>query len=135
MAQPSTVSEQHPFYRLGSVALIGASNRAGKAGRLFMDRFLETGFQKLYPVNFRENEILGVRAYPAVTDTPGPIDLAIILTPPPAVIEAVKGCVAKGVKGIVINTAGFGEEGEEGKAQEQEMARIAQEGGKSPGQA
>jgi acyl-CoA synthetase (NDP forming) len=135
MAQTSSVSEQPPFYRLRSVALIGASSRAEKAVRLFTDRFPKRGFQKLYPVNFRKNEILGVRAYPAATDTPGPVDLAIILTPPPAVIEAVKGCVAKGVKGIVINTAGFGEEGEEGKAQEQEMARIAREGGKSPGQA
>ena len=129
MKQRGTLSELQPFFRPRSVALIGASGREGKVGRMFMDRFLETGFQKLYPVNLREDEILGVRAYPAVTEIPGPVDLAIILTPPPAVIEAVKGCVAKGVKGIVINTAGFGERGEEGKAQEQEMARIAREGG------
>ena len=64
MTQRSTLSELHPFFRPRSVALIGASSREGKVGRLFMDRFLETGFQKLYPVNLRENEVLGVRAYP-----------------------------------------------------------------------
>ena len=82
MGQTSTVSEQHPFFRPSVLAFDGASSREGKAGRLFMDRFLETGFQKLYPVNLRENEVLGVKAYPAVTDIPGPVDLAIILTPP-----------------------------------------------------
>lgn len=129
MTQRNIIAELDPFFHPRSLALIGASSREGKVGRMFMDRFLETGFQKLYPVNLRESEILGVRAYPSVTDIPGPVDLAIVLTPPAAVVGAIKECVSKSVKGIIINTAGFGEAGEEGKALEREMARIAREGG------
>lgn len=129
MTRRNILAELDPFFHPRSLALIGASSREGKVGRRFMDAFLETGFKKLYPVNLRESEILGVKAYPTVTDIPGQVDLALILTPPAAVIGTIKECVAKGVKGIVINTAGFGEGGEEGKELEREMARIAREGG------
>jgi acyl-CoA synthetase (NDP forming) len=57
------------------------------------------------------------------------VDLAIILVPPEAVIQAVKDCVSKGVKGIVINSAGFGEGGPEGKVRERELVHIARDGG------
>ena len=129
MTRRNILAELDPFFHPRSLALIGASSREGKVGRMFMDRFLETGFQKLYPVNLRESEILGVKAYPTVTDIPDDVDLVLILTPPAAVMGTIKECIAKGVKGIVINTAGFGEGGEEGKELERKMARIAKEGG------
>jgi acyl-CoA synthetase (NDP forming) len=59
-----------------SAALLGASNKEGKIGRIFMERFVETGFQELYPVNPGESEVLGVRAYGSLLDIPGPADLA-----------------------------------------------------------
>lgn len=121
--------ELDPFFHPKSLAILGASSKEGKVGRLFMERFIETGFQKLYPVNPREVEILGVKAYSSIADIPDPVDLALVLTPPASVIASVKECVAKGVRGIIITTAGFGEGGEGGKELEREMTRIARDGG------
>jgi len=129
MKEKNILAELDLLFHPRSVAILGASGKEGKVGRLFMERFIETGFQKLYPVNLRESEILGIKAYPTITDIPGPVDLALILTPPAAVIAAIKECVSKGVKGIIITTAGFGERGEKGKELEGEIARIARDGG------
>lgn len=129
MVQSKMYETLNPILQPKSVALIGASAKEGKVGRMFMDRFLDTGYQILYPVNPGADEILGIKAYPSVKAIPGPVDMAVILTPSVAVLSMVKECVEKGVKGVVINSAGFGEAGEEGKAREREMVRIAQEGG------
>ena len=129
MAQRSILEELDPFFHPRSLALIGASAKEGKVGRMFMDRFLETGFQRFYPVNPGADETLGVKTYPSVSHIPGPVDLALVVTPPNAVMEAIKDCVNKGVKGIIINSAGFGEGGEEGKEIERKMVRIARESG------
>ena len=129
MGQEKILSELDPIFHPKSLALIGASDKPGKVGRMFMDRFLDTGFQTLYPVNPSTNEVLGLKAYPSVKDIPGPVDLAFVVLPPKAVLDTVRDCVSKGVKGIIINSAGFGETGERGKEVEREMARIAREGG------
>jgi acyl-CoA synthetase (NDP forming) len=129
MSERSILAELDPIFHPRSVALIGASGKQGKIGRVLMERFLDTGFQQFYPVNPRESEILGVKAYRTVTDIPGPVDLAIVLTPTDAALAAVKECAAKGVRAIVITTAGFGEAGEEGKELQREMVRIARESG------
>ena len=129
MSERNILAELDPIFHPRSVALIGASGKQGKIGRVLMERFLDTGFQQFYPVNPRESEILGVKAYRTVTDIPGPVDLAIVLTPTDAALAAVKECAAKGVRAIVITTAGFGEAGENGKELEREMVRIARKSG------
>jgi acetyl-CoA synthetase (ADP-forming) len=129
MINSNILKELSPLFKPRAVALIGASGKPGKIGRLYMDRFIESGFANLFPINLKEKEILGIKAFPNVKEVPGDVDLAIILLPPEAVMQAVKDCVSKGVKGIVINSAGFGEGGNEGKAKEQELVRIAREGG------
>src|SRR4030042_1351961 len=112
--QRQEMSERNKFAALDrifhprSVALLGASNKQGKIGRVFMERFLEMGFQKLYPVNPGESEILGVKAYRTLADTPDPVDLAIVVTPTDSVLAAVKECASKKVETIVIATSGFG---------------------------
>ncbi len=129
MSERPLFAELDPMFHPRSVALIGASGKQGKVVRVLMERFLETGFHPLYPVNPRESEIMGLRAYRNITEVPGQVDLAIILTPTDAVLTAVKDCVAKKVRAIVITTSGFGEAGEKGREVEQEMVRIAHEGG------
>jgi len=128
MTESKINKELNPIFNPRSVALIGASAKKGKVGRMFMDCFLETGFENIYPVNPGADEVMGLQAYPSVKDIPYDVDYALIMLPPKAVIQAVKDCVAKGVRGVVINSAGFGEEGEKGKEIEQEMRRIAHEG-------
>jgi acetate---CoA ligase (ADP-forming) len=129
MTKRSIFAELDPMFHPRSVALIGASGKPGKVGRVLMDRFLETGFQEFYPVNPAEQEILGVKAYRAINDIPGPVDMAIVLTPTDATLTAVEECAAKGVKTIVITSAGFGETSPKGKELEQEMVRAARQGG------
>jgi len=123
---PGNFSQLDPFFKPNSVAIVGASDGKGKVGRLFMERFLEAGFQKLYPINTREAEVLGISAYKKITDVPGTVDLALVLVPPKSVLDVVKECTAKGVKGIVVVTAKIGEEGVE---QEHEAVRVAREAG------
>ncbi len=130
MAERNIFAELDPVFHPGSVALIGASGKPGKIGRVLMDRFLETGFEKLYPVNPGETDILGKAAFRTVRDIPGPLDLAIILTPTGSVLPAVRECAARGdVRAIVIITSGFAESGEEGRVVQQEIVRVAREGG------
>lgn len=129
MSERNIFAELDPIFHPRSVALIGASNKEGKIARVLMERFQEMGFQDLYPVNPRESEILGVRAYQRVGDIPAPVDLAIILTPTDSALAAVKECADKNVRAIVITTSGFAEAGEKGIEVEREMVRIARESG------
>lgn len=112
-----------------TVAIIGASAVRDKLGWLFVDIFAEAGFGSVYPVNPHESEIGGFKAYPSVKVIPGEVDLAVVVTPPHTVLDTVRQCVEKGVKGVVINTAGFGEKGGEGKAIEEELGKLARRTG------
>jgi acyl-CoA synthetase (NDP forming) len=125
----TSFTELDPIFHPRSVALLGASGKPGKIGRVLTERFLETGFLEFYPVNPGEREILGVRAYRSIRGIPAPVDLAIVVTPTDAVLSAVKDCAQKGVRAIVITSSGFGETGEKGKELEREMVRIARKGG------
>jgi acetyltransferase len=118
-------SELRPIFHPRAVALIGASSGHGKVGRIFMERFLEAGFERLYPVNPREGEILGVETHPSVRDIPEPVDLALILAPPKAVKSAVKECAECGVKGIAIITGSVGDGGAEEVREIVKIARAA----------
>ena len=73
--------ELDPIFHPRSVALIGASAKQAKVGRLFMDSFIDSGFRELYPVNPGEREILGFPAYPSVLAIPHPVDMAVVVTP------------------------------------------------------
>ncbi len=80
-------------------------------------------------MNPGEREILGFPAYPSVLAIPHPVDMAVVVTPTAAAPGAVRECVAKGVRTIIINTAGFAEAGPKGKAVQEEMAAFARVGG------
>jgi acetate---CoA ligase (ADP-forming) len=123
------LAEMDPIFHPGSAAIVGASGKAGKIGRMFMARFVDTGFRELYAVNPKEKEIMGVKSYPRVLDIPGPVDLAMILTPTASTLQAVKECTEKGVKTIIITTSGFAEAGAKGLELQKEMVRVARSGG------
>ena len=109
-----------------SVAVAGAS--PGKAGQLFLDSVLASGFKgNVYALNPKGAEVSGLRAYANVKDIPGPVDYVICCIPAPGVPQLIRDCAAKGVKAISIFTAGFSESGtEEGKQLEREISRLAQ---------
>ena len=115
------------FYPRG-VAVVGASNREGNFGRFFLDGFRQMGFERLFVVHPEEKEVLGVKAYPRLKDIPGEVDLAVVVSPQETVPEVIGECVEKGVKGVVIFTAGFGEKSAEGRRLERELVDIARRG-------
>lgn len=113
-----------------SVAVIGASDDPRKYGHRVMESILDAGYQgPVYPVNPNVDQVKGRKAFPSVGDIPEPVDLAFVVIPARAVLGAIKDCIAAGIKGIVIISAGFGEIGEEGLAAEAEIARLCNEAG------
>jgi acyl-CoA synthetase (NDP forming) len=96
-----------------TIAIIGASATPGKIGYSVVMNLIESGYQGgVYPVNPKDPEILGFKAYPTVNDIPYVVDLAVITIPAKFVIDAVKQCGEKGVKGVSIITSGFSEVGD-----------------------
>ena len=113
-----------------SVAMVGASNEKEKMGHLFMSNIISGGWKgKIYPINLKEPEVQGYKAYPTVKDVPDEVDLEIVVVPPKFVPGVMKDCAEKGVKGAVVITAGFKETGPEGAALEKEFADIAKGAG------
>jgi acetyltransferase len=79
----------------------------------------------IYPVNSNEEEILGYKAYRSIGEIDGPLDLAVVSVPAPAVPAQIEACGMRGIKGVIIVSGGFRETGEEGAAREREIAEIA----------
>ncbi|MBU0462467.1 MAG: acetate--CoA ligase family protein [Proteobacteria bacterium] len=105
-----------------TIAVIGASTQKGKVGHDIFANILYGGFTgTLYPVNPKAKSVLSVKCYTSIASIPDPIDLGMIILPPKAALNAVKDCIAKGVKGIVIVSAGFKEVGGEGAQIEKEI--------------
>jgi acetyltransferase len=119
-----------PLFNPASAAVIGASTVLHKTGGRRWRSMVESGFDgPLYPIHPTAPEILGRKAYPSLREAPGPVEMAVVLVRPDLVPGAVADCVAAGVRGIVVITAGFGETGAAGKRVEQELVRVARAGG------
>lgn len=105
-----------------SVAVIGASNTPGKLGWNVFRNLLTHGFRgRLYPVNPNATEIQGVKAYKSIKEVPEPVDVAIVLVPAKQTPNVVRECCESGVKFIIVESAGFSELGDEGRALEMQM--------------
>jgi acetate---CoA ligase (ADP-forming) subunit alpha len=124
-----SVLEMERIFHPESVSIIGASNREGSFGQLFLNGFVRMGFKNIYPVHPREKELSGLKAYPSIKDVPCEIDMAILIIPQGESVRVVRECAEKGVRCIVLFAAGFREKGEEGKKIEQEMAQIVHQHG------
>ena len=107
-----------------SVAIIGASDEEGSVGQAIVKNFQLGYAGKVYLVNIRKPEILGVKTYQTVNQIPEPVDLAMIATPAKTVPDVVEQCGKAGIKGVIIVSAGFKETGAEGKALEDKILEI-----------
>lgn len=113
-----------------SVAVVGASAQPGKVGHDIFENILRGGYTgTLYPVNPKAKSILSVRSYSSLLDIPDAIDLAMIILPPKAALKSIEEAIAKGVKGIVIVSAGFKEVGGEGLEIEKKILAMCREAG------
>ncbi|MCQ2977594.1 MAG: acetate--CoA ligase family protein [archaeon] len=110
------------MFKPDSVAVVGASNSEGKVGYIILDNIVNDGFKgKVYPINPKDDEVQGLKAYKNVSDLPEVPDLVIISIPSKFVNPVVKECGEFGVKNLVVITAGFKEVGGEGVKMEEEM--------------
>jgi acetyltransferase len=126
---PQAVSAAKPLdaiFRPNTVAVIGASNRAGSVGNAIFKNILLGGYAgTLYPVNPKAASIIGVHSYPTITEIPDEVELALIIVPSDFVPGVLEECGQKGVRGAVVVSAGFKEVGPVGAALEKRAVEIA----------
>lgn len=118
------------IFRPRSIAVIGASRRKGSFGREILHNILSAEFNgKVFPVSHTTPVIHSIKAYSTVLDVPDAVDLAVLIIPKEHVKKVVQQCGEKGVKGLIIISAGFSEVGPEGKALEMEVLEVMREYG------
>jgi len=118
-----------PVFYPRSIALVGISNTAVNVAYMFLQSLLDSGFPRIYPVNPRGGEMMGLKVYPSISAIPEEVDLAICTIPRDSVPALVRECAESRTKAIVLYAAGFSEIGEEGKRFEEEIVGIARAGG------
>ncbi len=141
MTTPETPTDQgSDVYRSGrkpldaifsprSVAVVGATEKAGSVGRTVLWNLISNPFGgTVYPVNPKRPNVLGIRAYPTIKDVPEAVDLAVIATPAPGVPDLIGECADAGVKGAIVISAGFKETGPEGMVLESRVLEQARRG-------
>jgi acetyltransferase len=120
-----TASKLDKIFKPKSIAVIGASETIGSAGYRIFRNLIGSGYDGVvFPVNNKRESIQGVQAYPTINDVPKVVDLAIIATPASVVCDIVEQCGIRGIKGILIISAGFKEIGSEGIAREQRLLEL-----------
>lgn len=113
-----------------SVAVIGASRKWGTVGYQLLEHIIEGGFTgPVYAINPEAFELAGMLSFARLSEVPGPVKLAIIAVPYAEVPKVVEECAAAGVKGIVVATAGYADDGERGLARQRELVRQARANG------
>lgn len=108
-----------------SVALIGATNDEKKVGYALMKNLIESHTREVYPVTLTEPHVLGRISYQSVSAIPGPVSLAIIAVRADVVPSILEECGQKGIKTVIVISAGFKEIGGEGKELESHLTQIA----------
>ncbi|MGO8948596.1 MAG: acetate--CoA ligase family protein [Ktedonobacterales bacterium] len=131
-SRDADTSSLDPFFHPRGVALIGASHDPVKLSYAVLRNLLDpaTGYPgPIYPVNPKEDAILGCRCYPDVMAVPDPVELAILVVPAASVPAALHACSQRGVKAAVIISGGFREVGAAGAALERQVVAIARRSG------
>ena len=110
------------FFSPACVAVIGATDREGSVGRTVLSNLLKGAFHgRVYAVNPKRTEVLGIRSYPSVAALPEKVDLAVVLTPAATVPAIIRECVQAGAQSAIVISAGFKEKGQEGAALERQI--------------
>jgi len=122
--------DEHPLdaiFKPRSVAVIGATDRAGSVGRAVLWSLVSSPFGgTVFPVSETKSSVLGIKAYRRVAEIPEIIDLAVVVTPAAVAPQVIGECVEAGVRGAIIISAGFKEHGDQGREREQEIRERMQ---------
>jgi len=126
----NSVQQLDFLFKPKSIAIIGASSKELSIGNVIIKNLVNYGYTgKIYPINHKEPEIRGIKAYASIFDVPGDIDLAHVIIPAKFVPQIIEDCGKKGIKSVIINSAGFSEMGEEGMALQKAFLAKAKEYG------
>ena len=117
------------FFEPEGVAVVGATANKNKVGYSIIKNLIVGYRGEIYPVNPKYKEIEGKRCYSSISEIPDPVDLAIIFIPAPTVPGVVWECARRGIPGVMIQSAGFAEVGQEGRALQNEVVQIARQTG------
>jgi len=121
----AVVASLQPFFRPRSVAVIGASARRGTiGGELFRNVLAADFVGAAYPVNAKGDPVGGVPGYSSIDEIASDVELAVICVPGPAVVEAARAALRKGVKALCVISAGFAEVGAEGRERQEELLAL-----------
>jgi len=113
------------FFDPKSIAVVGATAHANRGGNNLLKN-LALGYKGvIYPVNPKYKKIMGIKTYPSISAIDGIVDLALIFIPAGQTPGVLKECMAKSIKGVILENSGFAEVGPEGKALQDECATIA----------
>ena len=117
-----TANPLKSIFAPSNVAVIGATEKEGSVGRTILWNLISSPFGgAVFPVNPKRPSLLGIKAYPTIGDVPDPVDLAVIVTPAPSIPGIIGECIAAGVKGAIVISAGFKETGPQGAQLEQQI--------------
>ncbi|HEX6231000.1 MAG TPA: GNAT family N-acetyltransferase [Actinomycetota bacterium] len=126
----AAVNAMRTFLAPDSVAVIGASRDSSTIGGQLFHNLLTAEFHgPVYPVNPKAEVVHGVVAYPSVADVPGPVEVAFVVVPAAHVAEVARECGRKGVRGLVVISAGFSEIGGDGPQRQEELVQICRDSG------
>ena len=115
-----------PVMNPRSIAVVGATNRAGSVGLAVFRNILDAGFHGLlYPVNPKVKSVQNVKAYPKLSNIPDEVDVAVIIVPAEIVCSVLEEAGQKQVKGAIVISAGFKEMGELGAERERQLKETA----------
>jgi acetyl coenzyme A synthetase (ADP forming)-like protein len=110
------------FFAPTAVAVVGASRDPAKVGGSVLANLRSAGFEgRIVPVNAEAPIVQGLAAVPSIAALDGPIDLAVLAIPAPEVLPALQACVAEGIPGAVVISAGFRESGPAGREREEAL--------------
>lgn len=129
-ASSSPVTAIARLLRPRSVAIVGASPTPGALGASVLENLERAGYAgDIHLINPKRSEINGRPCRPSIDELPMGVDCAVLAIPHAAVLESVRACARRGIGGVIIFSAGFAEGGEEGRAEQAEIAHIAREHG------
>src|SRR5438046_10391661 len=119
-----------PLLAPGSVAFFGPSNDPTRISGRSLRYYREAGYKGgLYPINPTRDTVQGLPAFPDLASVPGSVECAIIAVPANLAVESMEACAAKGVKAVVMFTAGFAAIGAEGRAMQERITQLARDRG------
>jgi acyl-CoA synthetase (NDP forming) len=129
-ARAARLAAIHSFFHARSIAVVGATERAGYGAR-FLSTLIRSRYAgKLYPINPSRTEVFGLPCYPSVAALPEPPELAAIIVPAERVLDSLRQCAERGTRAAIVISAGFAElHTEEGRARQAELSALAAQTG------